>query len=62
MTPFLIRLLNVHNGIADMTFVHDGNKPDVDGLVNFEKMHMLAKIMKTLRYCRSHHLGKYVRC
>ncbi|XP_054286535.1 rap guanine nucleotide exchange factor 4 isoform X2 [Macrosteles quadrilineatus] len=42
--------------IKDMTFVHEGNKTSVDGLVNFEKMHMLAQTMRTLRYCRSRHL------
>lgn len=44
--------------VSDMTFVHEGNKTSVDGLVNFEKMHMLAQTMRTLRYCRSRHLGK----
>ncbi|XP_046678559.1 rap guanine nucleotide exchange factor 4 isoform X2 [Homalodisca vitripennis] len=42
--------------IKDMTFVHEGNKTLVDGLINFEKMHMLAQTMRTLRYCRSRHL------
>jgi Rap guanine nucleotide exchange factor 4 len=41
-----------------MTFTHEGNKTCIDGLVNFEKMHMLAQTMRTIRYCRSRHLGK----
>lgn len=41
-----------------MKFTHDGNKTHVNGLVNFEKMHMLAQTMRTLRYCRARHLGK----
>uniref|UniRef100_A0A1B6CZD4 Rap guanine nucleotide exchange factor 4 n=1 Tax=Clastoptera arizonana TaxID=38151 RepID=A0A1B6CZD4_9HEMI len=48
--PFMPLLLK------DMTFVHEGNKTSMDGLVNFEKMHMLAQAMRTLRYCRSRHL------
>ena len=43
---------------SDMTFTHDGNPTRVNGLVNFEKMHMLAQTMRTLRYCRSRPLGK----
>lgn len=39
-----------------MTFVQDGNKTYVDGLVNFEKMHMFAQTLRTLRYSRSRHL------
>nr|XP_018917363.1 PREDICTED: rap guanine nucleotide exchange factor 4 [Bemisia tabaci] len=42
--------------LKDMAFVHEGNKTIVDGLVNFEKMHMLGQIMRTLRYCRNRHL------
>lgn len=43
---------------SDMTFIHEGNKTMVDGLVNFEKMHMLAQTLRTLRYCRNRRLGK----
>jgi hypothetical protein len=43
---------------VDMTFTHEGNKTYLEGLVNFEKMHMLAQTMRTIRYCRSRHLGK----
>lgn len=44
-----------------MTFTHEGNRTLLDsaGLVNFEKMHMLAQTMRTLRYCRSRHLCEY---
>lgn len=44
--------------VIDMTFTHEGNKTCLDGLVNFEKMHMLAQTMRTIRYCRSRHLCK----
>ncbi|XP_047112934.1 rap guanine nucleotide exchange factor 4 [Schistocerca piceifrons] len=47
MIPFMPLLLK------DMTFTHEGNKTCLDGLVNFEKMHMLAQTMRTIRYCRS---------
>lgn len=50
--PFMPLLLK------DMTFAHEGNKTSVDGLVNFEKMHMMASTMRAVRFCRSRHLGK----
>lgn len=52
LIPFMPLLLK------DMTFVHEGNKSTLNGLVNFEKMHMMAKSMRTLRFCRSKNLGK----
>lgn len=51
--PFMPLLLK------DMTFAHEGNKTSVDGLVNFEKMHMMASTMRAVRFCRSRHLGQY---
>ncbi|XP_064614683.1 rap guanine nucleotide exchange factor 4-like [Liolophura sinensis] len=39
--------------MKDMTFTHEGNKTYFDGLVNFEKMHMIAQTMRTVRFCRS---------
>ncbi|XP_036395990.1 rap guanine nucleotide exchange factor 4-like [Megalops cyprinoides] len=39
--------------IKDMTFTHEGNKTLVDGLVNFEKMRMIANTVRIVRYCRS---------
>lgn len=45
--------------LKDMTFAHEGNKTSLDGLVNFEKMHMMAQTMRTIRFCRSRHLGKH---
>ncbi|XP_024081578.1 rap guanine nucleotide exchange factor 4, partial [Cimex lectularius] len=50
LIPFMPLLLK------DMTFIHEGNKTMVDGLVNFEKMHMLAQTLRTLRYCRNRHM------
>ncbi|KAK7066124.1 Rap guanine nucleotide exchange factor 4 [Halocaridina rubra] len=43
--------------MKDMTFTHEGNKTKLDGLVNFEKMHMLAQTLRTIRYCRSRPLA-----
>ncbi|XP_038121933.1 rap guanine nucleotide exchange factor 4 isoform X2 [Culex quinquefasciatus] len=48
--PFMPLLLK------DMTFAHEGNKTSLDGLVNFEKMHMMAQTMRSVRFCRSRHL------
>ena len=39
--------------MKDLTFTHEGNKTYFDGLVNFEKMHMIAQTMRTIRFCRS---------
>ncbi|CAF1636574.1 unnamed protein product [Didymodactylos carnosus] len=39
--------------LKDMTFTHEGNKTYFEGLVNFEKMRMLAHTMRTLNICRS---------
>jgi hypothetical protein len=37
-----------------MTFAHEGNKTFLDkGLVNFEKMQMIAQTLRTIRFCRS---------
>ncbi|XP_054718536.1 rap guanine nucleotide exchange factor 4-like isoform X2 [Uloborus diversus] len=45
--PFMPLLLK------DMTFSHEGNKTYMEGLVNFEKMHMIAQTLRTIRNCRS---------
>jgi Rap guanine nucleotide exchange factor 4 len=47
---------------TDMTFTHEGNRTLLDsaGLINFEKMHMLAQTMRTLRYCRSRQLRNFI--
>ncbi|XP_034028997.1 rap guanine nucleotide exchange factor 3 isoform X2 [Thalassophryne amazonica] len=39
--------------LKDMTFIHEGNPNYLDKLVNFEKMHMIAKTVKIVRGCRS---------
>jgi len=39
--------------LKDMTFTHEGNKTYADGLVNFEKMHMLAQTIRTMKHARS---------
>lgn len=41
---------------TDMTCAQEGHKTVVDGLVNFEKMHLFAQTIRTLRYSRSRHL------
>ncbi|XP_018616213.1 rap guanine nucleotide exchange factor 3 isoform X2 [Scleropages formosus] len=45
--PFMPLLLK------DMTFIHEGNNNYTENLVNFEKMRMIAKTVKTVRECRS---------
>ncbi|CAG0892836.1 unnamed protein product, partial [Darwinula stevensoni] len=45
--PFMPLLLK------DMTFAHEGNQTFLDGLVNFEKMHLLAVSLRMLRACRA---------
>uniref|UniRef100_A0A671N111 Rap guanine nucleotide exchange factor 3-like n=1 Tax=Sinocyclocheilus anshuiensis TaxID=1608454 RepID=A0A671N111_9TELE len=49
--PFMPLLLK------DMTFIHEGNKNYTDKLVNFEKMRMIARTVKTVRECRSQPYG-----
>ncbi|KAK1798818.1 hypothetical protein P4O66_007100 [Electrophorus voltai] len=39
--------------IKDMTFTHEGNKTFTDGLVNFEKMRLIANTIRAVRHCRS---------
>ncbi|XP_067825302.1 rap guanine nucleotide exchange factor-like 1 [Heptranchias perlo] len=47
LIPFVPLLLK------DMTFIHEGNKTFLNQLVNFEKMHMVANAVRTLRRYRS---------
>uniref|UniRef100_A0AAR2J464 Rap guanine nucleotide exchange factor (GEF) 4 n=1 Tax=Pygocentrus nattereri TaxID=42514 RepID=A0AAR2J464_PYGNA len=44
--------------IKDMTFTHEGNKTFVDGLVNFEKMRLIANTIRAVRHCRSQPFSK----
>ncbi|KAK0418615.1 hypothetical protein QR680_013671 [Steinernema hermaphroditum] len=39
--------------LKDLTFTHEGNKTYFTGLVNFEKMHMIANILRSFRNCKS---------
>lgn len=40
--------------LKDMTFAHEGNKTYLEnGLINFEKMQMIAQTLRTIRYCKS---------
>ncbi|KAL5006473.1 hypothetical protein ScPMuIL_015279 [Solemya velum] len=54
MTPPVIPFMPLQ--MKDMTFTHEGNKTYFDGLVNFEKMHMISQTIRTIRFCRSRHL------
>lgn len=54
LVPFLPLLLK------DMTFTHEGNKTFSNGLVNYEKMHLLSANIRTMRKCRSNSLGKLI--
>uniref|UniRef100_A0A8C9NP04 Rap guanine nucleotide exchange factor 5 n=1 Tax=Serinus canaria TaxID=9135 RepID=A0A8C9NP04_SERCA len=45
--PFMPLLLK------DVTFIHEGNKTFLDNLVNFEKLHMIADTVRSLRHCRN---------
>ncbi|VDO24567.1 unnamed protein product [Brugia timori] len=44
--PFIPLLLK------DLTFTHEGNKTYFAGLINFEKMHMIANILRGFRQCK----------
>ncbi|XP_029444927.1 rap guanine nucleotide exchange factor 5 isoform X2 [Rhinatrema bivittatum] len=52
--PFMPLLLK------DVTFIHEGNKTFLDNLVNFEKLHMIADTVRSLRYCRNNQFGSEV--
>ncbi|XP_037562447.1 rap guanine nucleotide exchange factor 4 isoform X3 [Dermacentor silvarum] len=51
LVPFMPLLLK------DITFCHEGNKTYIDGLVNFEKMHMIGQTLRSLRHSRSQRLN-----
>lgn len=51
LVPFMPLLLK------DMTFCHEGNKTYIDGLVNFEKMHMIGQTLRSLRHSRSQRIN-----
>ncbi|NXW07051.1 RPGF3 factor, partial [Fregetta grallaria] len=40
--------------LKDMTFIHEGNRTMAENLINFEKMHMMAKTVRVLQRCRGH--------
>uniref|UniRef100_A0A3Q0SB39 Rap guanine nucleotide exchange factor 5 n=1 Tax=Amphilophus citrinellus TaxID=61819 RepID=A0A3Q0SB39_AMPCI len=48
--PFLPLLLK------DITFIHEGNKTFHDNLVNFEKLHMIADMVRLIRQCQKDHM------
>ncbi|XP_061442568.1 rap guanine nucleotide exchange factor 5 isoform X2 [Rhineura floridana] len=52
--PFMPLLLK------DVTFIHEGNKTFLDNLVNFEKLHMIADTVRSLRHCRQNQFGNEV--
>lgn len=51
IVPFLPLL------IKDMTFIHEGNKTFSHGLVNYDKIRLLASTMGVMKKCRSKQLG-----
>ncbi|XP_042668973.1 rap guanine nucleotide exchange factor 3-like [Centrocercus urophasianus] len=38
--------------LKDLTFIHEGNRTLAENLINFEKMHMMAKTVRVLQRCR----------
>ena len=52
IVPFLPLL------IKDMTFIHEGNKTFSNGLVNYDKIRLLATTIGVMKKCRSNQLGK----
>ncbi|KAH7731423.1 Protein EPAC-1 [Aphelenchoides avenae] len=42
--------------LKDLTFLHEGNKTYFAGLVNFEKMHMIANALRAFRNCKNKQL------
>ncbi|KAI4877933.1 hypothetical protein NFI96_026208, partial [Prochilodus magdalenae] len=49
--PFLPLLLK------DITFIHEGNRTFLDNLLNFEKLHMIGDMVRTVRQCQTDHMG-----
>ncbi|KAK3571849.1 hypothetical protein QTP86_020455 [Hemibagrus guttatus] len=49
--PFLPLLLK------DITFIHEGNKTFLDNLVNFEKLRMMADMVRVIKHCQTDHMG-----
>uniref|UniRef100_A0AC34QSZ1 Rap guanine nucleotide exchange factor 4 n=1 Tax=Panagrolaimus sp. JU765 TaxID=591449 RepID=A0AC34QSZ1_9BILA len=47
MTPPVIPFVPLL--LKDLTFMHEGNKTYFAGLVNFEKMHMIANVLRSFR-------------
>ncbi|CAD5215844.1 unnamed protein product [Bursaphelenchus okinawaensis] len=39
--------------LKDLTFMHEGNKTYFGALVNFEKMHMIANVLRNFKGCKS---------
>ncbi len=38
--------------MKDMTFIYEGNRTHIDGLINFEKLHMIATTIRYIRCAR----------
>ncbi|KAI6177154.1 Rap guanine nucleotide exchange factor 1 [Aphelenchoides bicaudatus] len=39
--------------LKDLTFIHEGNKTYFANMVNFEKMHMIANVLRSFRNCKA---------
>ncbi|KHJ49111.1 hypothetical protein D918_00229 [Trichuris suis] len=46
--------LRYTNRLSDLLFIHEGNKTSFEGMVNFEKMHMMAHTLRNLRAYKAH--------
>lgn len=44
--------------LKDLTFAHEGNKTYFGNLVNFEKIHMIANVLRNFRNCKN----KFLTC
>ncbi|KAF6739792.1 Rap guanine nucleotide exchange factor 5 [Oryzias melastigma] len=49
--PFLPLLLK------DITFIHEGNRTFHNNMVNFEKLHMIADVVRLIRQCQKDRMG-----
>ncbi|KAL7886395.1 hypothetical protein AOLI_G00041160 [Acnodon oligacanthus] len=43
--------------LKDITFIHEGNRTFLDNLLNFEKLRMIADMVRIVRHCQTNHMG-----
>ena len=39
--------------LKDLTFANEGNRSSYSGLVNYEKMHLIANVLRAFRNCKA---------